>query len=262
MGLFALGLLTISLVQATAPTPAPPEKPYAFEVATVKPVGSDAVPGRYIKMEGPHRFIARNFTLKLLIAAAYDLNPRTISGGPSWLDSEHFNVDAVTPGEVRPDRQEQMAMLRSLLVEQFQLRFHREEKEFSLYELGVAKGGPKLRPSATTDQAPSLISTVYPQKMVMPARNATMDDFVAVLQRAVLDRPVVNKTGLQGRFDFDLEWAPDETQFGGEVPVATADATSTPFFVALQDQLGLKLESRRGPVSALVVDSAAKPVSN
>jgi uncharacterized protein (TIGR03435 family) len=89
-----------------------------------------------------------------------------------------------------------------------------------------------------------------------------MGDFVSILQRAILDRPVVDKTGLKGRFDFDLEWAPDETQFGGEVPVAPGDAPSAPLFSAIQQELGLKLEATKGPVEALVVDNVERPSAN
>jgi uncharacterized protein (TIGR03435 family) len=156
-----------------------------------------------------------------------------------------------------------MAMLRNLLADRFKLTFHREQKEFSIYELEVAKGGPKLKPSAAAPDEPAqLISTVYPQRMVLPARNATMGDLASLMQRAMLDRPVVDKTGLTGRYDFDLEWAPDETQFGGEIPTASADAPSAPLFSAIQQQLGLKLEAARGPVEALVVDKAERPSEN
>jgi len=103
---------------------------------------------------------------------------------------------------------------------------------------------------------------VYPQRIVLPGRNATMGNFVSLLQRAILDRPVVDKTGLSGRYDFDLEWAPDETQFGGDVPPATAAATSPPLFEAIQQELGLKLEATKGPVDALVVDTAERPAAN
>ena len=120
----------------------------AFEVATVKLVDPGQEAGRFFKMDGPHRWIATNFTLKNLIALAYDLNPRTISGGPGWIESEHFNIEAVTPGDVTPTRLEQMQMLRALLVERFGIKFHREEKEFAIYELTVAKGGAKLKAAA------------------------------------------------------------------------------------------------------------------
>ena len=89
-----------------------------------------------------------------------------------------------------------------------------------------------------------------------------MSDFASLLQRALLDRPVVDRTGLTGRYDFDLDWAPDETQFGGEVPVAPADAQAPPFFTAIQQQLGLRLEATRGNVQAFVIDRAEAPTAN
>lgn len=259
----AVATLVISasgvLGQSTTPRP----KFDSFEMATIKPVDPDAKAGRYIIMQGNNRFVEKAYTLKLLIAAAYDLNPRTISGGPGWIESDHYDILAVTPGEIRPSHDEQMSMLRNLLADRFKLTFHREQKVFSIYELTVAKSGPKLKPStAAPDDPPALISTVYPQRIVMPARNATMSDLARLMQRAILDRPVVDKTGLSGRYDFDLEWAPDETQFGGEVPVAPADAPSPPLFSAIQQQLGLRLEATRGPVAALVVDKAERPSAN
>ena len=252
--------------QTAAPhpqTPAPRPKFDQFDVATIKPVEYDPKGGRYIVMQGNNRFVCKDYTLKLMIAAAYELNSREISGGPPWLESDHFDIAAVTPGDVRPTHDEQMAMLRSLLTDRFKLTFHRESKDFSIYELTVAKGGPKLKASsAAPDDPPQLISTVYPHRMLMPARNATMGDFVSVLRRAILDRPVVDKTGLAGRYDWDLEWAPDETQFGGAITAPPEDAPSAPLFSAIQEQLGLKLTATRGPLQALVVDNAEPPTPN
>ncbi len=234
-----------------------------FDVATIKPTAPDAKAGRYITMQGTNRFVVKYYTLKLMIAAAYNLSPKVISGGPAWVDSDHFDIVALTPGDVRPQQPEQMAMLRTLLADRFKLSFHREEKEFSIYALGVDKGGPKLKESAAPASDPvQLISTVYPQRIHLPAKNATMSDFASLLQRALLDRPVVDRTGLTGRYDFDLDWAPDETQFGGEVPVAPADAQAPPFFTAIQQQLGLRLEATRGNVQAFVIDRAEAPTAN
>jgi uncharacterized protein (TIGR03435 family) len=232
----------------------------AFDVATVKHTDPNER-SRLLMMESDHKFIGKNFTLKLLIAAAYDMNPKTISGGPEWVSDEHYDIVAVTPGDVRPTRNEQMAMLRGLLTERFKLAFHREAKEFSIYELQVAKGGEKMKASTAGGDVPPVVGPgmVYPQKIDLPGRNASMADFVAVMQRAILDRPVVDKTGLKGRYDFNLVWAPDETQFGGEVPVATADAPSAPLFTAIQEQMGLRLEATRGPVQAIVVDKVERP---
>jgi uncharacterized protein (TIGR03435 family) len=100
---------------------------------------------------------------------------------------------------------------------------------------------------------------VYPGKIEIPAKSVSMDDFVAMLQRATLDRPTVNRTGLTGKYDFDLVWAQDETQYGGQVAKAPDDAPNPPLFTALQEQLGLKLEATRGMVAAMLVDAAVKP---
>jgi len=254
-------VLSVSgLLAQSAPSPS---KFDSFEVATIKPTDSSAQ-GRYIKMEGNNRFIEKYYTLQLLIAAAYDLNPKTISGGQAWITSDHYDIEAVTPGDKRPDHDEQMSMLRSLLSERFKLTFHREQKEFSIYALEVAKGGPRLKATAASADDPATVgpAVVYPQRVVLPGRNASMGNVVSLFQRAILDRPVVDKTEIKGRYDFDLEWAPDETQFGGALPPATEAATSPPLFKAIEEQLGLKLEAMRGPVDALVVDAAERPSAN
>jgi uncharacterized protein (TIGR03435 family) len=157
-----------------------------------------------------------------------------------------------------------MSMMRNLLAERFKLSFHRETREFPCYQLVVARGGPALKATSAAAGDPVGMgpAVVYPQKVVLPARNAAMSDFVSLLQRALMDRPVVDKTGLTGHYDFDLEWAPDETQFGGALPVAGDDAASPPLFTALQQQLGLRLVATRGPVDAMVIERAELPAAN
>jgi uncharacterized protein (TIGR03435 family) len=215
-------------------------------------------------MQGTDRFVVKNYSLRLLIAAAYSLNPRTISGGPAWLESDRFDIVGVTPGEVRPTHDEQMAMLRSLLAERFKLTFHREPKEFSIYALEIAKNGPKLKPSIAAPDTPPVVGPAIlyegTRRVVLPGRNATLGDLATLFQRAILDRPVTDQTGLTGRYDFDLEWAADESQFGGSVPEAKEDSATAPLFTAIQEQLGLKLTPTKGMVSAMVVDAAVKPV--
>ena len=234
----------------------------AFEVATIKPVDVDAKSGRMFRMEGTDRWLATNFTLEALLALGFDLNPRELSGGPTWVRTQHFVVTAVTPGDVAPTRLEQMRMLRALLVERFALKFHREDKVMEIYELTVGKGGPKMRAAAKPDDVPKIIGVVYPGKVEVPARSVTMDDFVAMLQRATLDRPTVNRTGLTGKYDFDLVFTPDDTLYGGELPKAPADAPDPPLFAAVQEQLGLKLTAKRGTVSTMVVDEVSQPSAN
>jgi uncharacterized protein (TIGR03435 family) len=238
----------------------------SFEVATIKPVAPDAKAGQYITMQGTDRFIVKNYNLKLLIAAAYSLNSRTISGGPPWIESDRFDIAGATPGAVRPTHDEQMAMLRTLLADRFKLTFHREPREFPIYALEIAKSGPKLKPSAA---APDTSPTVGPgvlyaetRRVVLPGRNATMGDLATLLQRAIMDRPVEDRTGLTARYDFDLSWSPDETQFGGDVPAAKEDSTTASLFTAIQEQLGLRLVATKGPVQALIVNSADHPSAN
>ncbi|MGD0741078.1 MAG: TIGR03435 family protein [Terracidiphilus sp.] len=256
-------VLTVSASAMQQQAPAPRPSFDAFDAATIKPVDPGPKGGRYIIMQGADTFLAKNYTLELLIAAAYELNPRMILSAPSWAESIHYDIVARTPGEVRPTHEEQMQMLRSLLADRFKLTFHRQQKVLSIYELEVDKDSPRMKPSAEApDDLPKVISTVYPDHMTLPARNVNMGDFASLLQRSVLDRPVVDKTALTGRFDFDLTWAQDATQFGGEVPAAPSDATSPPLFIAIREQLGLRLEATKGPVEVLVIDSAQPPSPN
>ena len=233
----------------------------SFEVATIKPTEPDWTGGRYMTMKGA-QFAAKNYEPRVLLGAAYNLPPSAISGGPAWLDSEHFDVLAKTPGERKPAPDEQMSMLRQLFLDRFQLAFHREPKEFSIYAITVAKGGSKLRePTPTPDGPQPLIFTLAPGSARLPARNATVAELAAVMQRTLFNRPVVDRTGLSGRYDFDLEWTPDETQFGGVIH-ATPESTKPDLFAAIQQQLGLRLESTRGPIEAMVIDKIERPSAN
>jgi uncharacterized protein (TIGR03435 family) len=257
-------ILVVSGMLAQTPVARP--KFDEFEVASIKPTPSDFL-GRWIRMQSAHEFAARNHALHTLIAAAYNLSPRAIAGGPAWIDSDHYDIFAKTPNEVRPNLDEQMAMLRKLLAERFKLTFHREPRELSIYALTIAKNGPKLKestlaPDAAPEGPPPLIFVVSPELVRLPGRYASMAELASVMQRAALDHPVVDQTGLAGRYDFDLEWAPDETQFGGMLGKGTDDSTKPGLFAAMQQQLGLKLEATKGPVDVLVIDHAERPSEN
>jgi len=247
-------LLTIGSVALLAQTP-------AFDVATIKL--AEPTPGRFMKMQSAHRFYAKNHTMKTMIAAAYNITPEAISGGPGWVDSEHFDILAGTPGEKRPSLDEQMSMLQKLLDDRFHLTFHRQEKQMHVYALTVVKGGSKLKESVgPADALPELINVVYPDHVKLPARNATIPQFASMLQRGVLEMTVLDQTGLKGRYDFDLEWAPDESQFGGQLRSVKGDESKPSLFAAMQEQLGLRLQATRGPVSTIVIDRAERPSEN
>jgi uncharacterized protein (TIGR03435 family) len=183
------------------------------------------------------------------------------------VDSDHYDIVAKTPTDIRPNLDEQMSMLRKLLADRFQLTFHRGQRELSIYALTVAKSGPKLKastmsPDALPEGPPPLIFVVSPQLVRLPGRYASTGELASVMQRAALDHPVVDWTGLSGRYDFDLEWAPEETQFGGALGKGPDESTKPGLFAALQEQLGLKLEATKGPVEVLVIDRVKRPLEN
>ena len=173
------------------------------------------------------------------------MGPNRIFGGPDWLDSGRFEIFAKAAQPIDDDAV-LMTMLRTLLAERFQLRIHRETRLVQAYLLEVASKGPKLRAAETlesaTRNAPGLID----------ATTITMDRFAEVLSRQT-DLPVLNRTGLQGAFDLKLQWTPDS---------AAATDTGPPIFTAIQQQLGLRLRSRKTPVEVLVIDHAEKPSEN
>ncbi|HWF07288.1 MAG TPA: TIGR03435 family protein [Bryobacteraceae bacterium] len=264
---FAVLFLALLSAAAAAAQTAPPRPAFeAFDVAAIKPTPEDAR-GRYIRMQSGHQFQVKSYTVRNLVGAAYDLTPRAVSGGPAWAESDRYDILAVTPGDVQPTQDEQMKMLRKLLSDRFQLTFHRETKELSAYVLTVAKGGSKLTESAApSDSQPALISTVFPEKdggvrLGLPARNATMGQFASILQRAIVGRPVVDRTGLTGKYDFQLDWKPDETQFDGSL-LPAPNSTYPDFYAALQTQLGLRLEATRAPVDTVVIDRVERPTEN
>jgi uncharacterized protein (TIGR03435 family) len=245
----------------------PPRRAFEeFEVATIKPAAPD-LPGRYIRMQTAHQLEARNHTVRTLIAAAFNVSPQAISGCPAWAESDHYQILAKTPGEAKPNLDEQMAMLRRLLADRFQLKFHRETRELPIYALTVARSGSKLKESTLVPenipQGPQpLIFVISPQGSSLPARYATMAEFASVLQRTVMKRPVVDQTGLSGRYDFDLKWLPDETQFEFKGPWEGGNSDWPDLSTALQQQLGLKLEATRGPVSVFIIDGVEHPSEN
>jgi len=237
-----------------------------FEVATIKPTPPDWTGGRFIRMQTAQQFVARNHGLNTLIAAAYNISPQAISGGPKWLITDHYDVLAKTPGDVRPNLDEQMSMLRNLLADRFKLASHFEQKELPIYALSVAKNGPKLKestvaPDASPEGPPPLIFVLSPEVARLPARYATMGEFASVLQRSPLDRPVVDQTGLSGRYDFDLEFAPDESLWGGML-TRPANSDKPSLFEAMREQLGLRLEATRGPAPTLVIEHVERPSEN
>jgi uncharacterized protein (TIGR03435 family) len=250
------------------PEPPPPPKPMAadatpeFEVATIKP-GQPDRQGKGFRVNG-RQFSTINTTLTDLITFAYGVHAKQVTNGPAWMETDKYDIAAQPNGEGQPNDKQWKGMVQKLLADRFKLKFHRDKKELGVYALTVAKGGHKLTKS---EGDPNGLPALFFRGLGnLPARNATMTDFAGVMQGAVLDRPVVDQTGIAGRFDFVLLWTPDEFQFGGmgaKVPPPANNAAAPPdLFTAMQEQLGLKLESTKAPAEVFVVDNAAKPTDN
>lgn len=249
-----LAIAGVAQPQTVVPTPS------EFEVATIKL--STAEPGpRWFRFVDAHRWTAFNQTLKQCIAQAYGLPPALISGGPAWVDSDRYEIVAIEPGDTRPSAAENMLRFQNLMADRFKLRFHRERKQMAVYNLIVGKSGPKMTESTLPPEKGNLLIGFSPRGgPLLPARATTMGRFASALQD-LLDRPVIDKTGLAKRYDFDLEFSPEGTLLAPPGRVPDPSIASPDIFTAIQN-IGLKLESANGEVEVIVIDHAEKPVGN
>ena len=264
---FAVGRRAYARVTAVAQTPDAETQSTAaevdarFEVATIRPTDPN-----HPLQETPigHRIVFSGTTIRFLMAFIYDVHDKQIVGAPAWLGSEQFDIQGVADTPDAPNLPQLKIMLRKLLADRVQLKFHRETREVSAYVLTVAKNGAKLEESKEgTDVIGSFLGR---PSRGMKGRNLTMVDFARLLQSGILDRPVVDRTGLQGRYDFLLKWTPDESQFtqvGARIPPPTDSADAPPgLFTAMGEQLGLRVTAEKTPVEVLVIDRIEKPSEN
>ena len=243
-------------------TPMPANADPSFEVATIKPSQPDQQ-SKMLRVQG-QRFIVKNMSLNDMITFAYDLHAKEIVGAPAWAAAEKYDIEATPDVPGQPNVKQLQSMVRKFLAERFQLKFHNEKRELAVYAVEPGKTGPKLTKSGGD---PNGLPALFFQGLgKLSANNATMADFAQLMQGAVLDRPVVDQTELTGRYDFTLNWTPDESQFGGlgaRVPPPSDAANAPPnLYTAVAEQLGLKLEPTRAAVPVLVVDRVEKPSEN
>jgi uncharacterized protein (TIGR03435 family) len=245
-------------------------QPTAFEVSTIKSSNPTAN-GMSFGFRGPRRFTANNHTLKECIAFAYNMSTKLISGGPAWIESDRYDIVGEVPSETQPPmeqavRMEQaILMFQALLTDRFQLNFHREPQERAVYNLILGKSELKLKESALPpDRGQGLMfRPAAPHALTLPARNATMAGFTSLLQRAILDRPVLDRTGLTGRYDFDLTWRIDGTQQDrGSLASADVVTSDKPDIFAAIRELGLRLEPAKAQVDIIVIDHVERPDEN
>ncbi|MGH9575695.1 MAG: TIGR03435 family protein [Candidatus Acidiferrales bacterium] len=282
-----------------APTQTPDAPPPSFEVASIKKHPPEGGRGMRVSMGGPDvsRFRASNVTAKMLIATAYRVKEFQISGGPDWMNSERWDIDAKVEDSLVPELQklprqqqevQQALMLRPLLADRFKLQITRSTKEGSVLALVVAKGGPKLKevPPPDPHATPVPPTSAPPERggpPPMPPPGGSMmmmngstgvatlssnaipiSNLVNMLSMQV-GRQVVDQTGLKGTYQFTLRFAP-QMGLGGMPPPPGAEPPSNSdepsIFTALQEQLGLKLESAKGQIDTITIDHIEEPSEN
>jgi uncharacterized protein (TIGR03435 family) len=240
----------------------------AFEVASIKPNKSGAT-GASIRPSGAGGLTATNQTVRNLIRNAYNIQPYQFVGGPSWIDEDRFDIVAKMADADVPARMSQepfMLRLQTLLADRFKLVVRREKREAPVFALVTArkdaKLGPGLRAASGVCEEAARANTPRPAPVSPTERpcgiRVTMGKVMAgglLIQdfarnmSGIVNRFILDKTGLTGRYDLDLEWTPDPT----------ADVAGPSIFTAFEEQLGLKLESTRAPIDALIIDSVERP---
>ena len=236
-----------------APLMAPGAHP-SFDVATIK-LADPASHRQGIDSNGAH-VGAQGQTLKSLMMFAYGVHGQQIVGAPAWMSDDKYDIDGIAdlPGE--PDLKQMQEMFRKLMVDRFGLQFHADKREMTYFAIRVTKGGPKIgERTSDPDPRPDQTGNGDAKGMTMKFTNNSMSDFRLGMQY-FLDKPVVNETGLDGRYTFALKWVPDDMK-------GAVDGDGPPgLFTAIQEQLGLKLEATKGPVDVMVMDRVTRPSAN
>jgi uncharacterized protein (TIGR03435 family) len=247
---------------AQAPARIPPG--LRFEVVSLKPSEGLGQGGGIRPAQGGQRYQATNCTIKLMIQVAYRVKAEQIVGGPGWLDTDRFDMEA--KAEKPSNADELHVMLINMLVDRLQLKFHHEKKDMSMYALTVDKGGPKLTPHEAANAGEPWIDLVQERflHMKMKATSAPVDYFAFRLSQ-LLDRPVVDLTNLHGGYDFNLEYTrelPAGFPEGGKINGEEPDTSGPTVFAAVKQQLRLELKPQKGPVEVIVIDHAETPTAN
>jgi uncharacterized protein (TIGR03435 family) len=231
-----------------------PSSTQAFEVASVKPTE----PGTHdFHFRSPnHGIDAVNIPLEEFILYAYNLKSIQLTGGPDWIRHENYDIVAKAPANATNDQIPKM--LQTLLAERFKLANHGETRVLPIYALSVGKGGPKFR--ARTEARPGDGNFKIGAGR-LSGQGVTMHDLADMLVR-VVDRIVVEKTGLAGKFDINLQWTPDVTSAIGNDREAAPDPNGPSLVTALSEQLGLRLEPSKAPVPVVIIDHVEKPTAN
>jgi uncharacterized protein (TIGR03435 family) len=207
-----------------------------------------------------HRFVATHVSMDDLIGYAYGMNAQQIDRAPAWFGTERFDLERVPDTQILPTREEYRTMVQKALAERFGLKFHTAQKMLTAYVLEVDKGGLKIQERVGQPYAAESWGV---SRGRLGVKNMSFAGVARVMQRTVFDRPVVDETGLKGRYTFDLRWNPDEVQYGPmqglSVPVDQGSEARDDIYTATPKQLGLKIESKKTMVDVMAIDEVAQP---
>lgn len=225
-----------------------------WEVATVRPSDPNDKGYQHIRSSGRHLLLL-DTTVEEFLLLGYSVQKSQLAGLPDWAKTERWDVDGAPDAEGQPNWVQMQALMRKILAERFGLKLHREQRQLAVYALTLAKGGPKMTPNTSDpngllEQRNSAVNGRDTEDL----KNASMQDLTEILQFRV-GRPVLDRTGLKGRYDFKLQWTTDEMQ-------ATAADAPPGIFTAIQEQIGLKLEPVKAMADVLVVDAVERPGAN
>jgi uncharacterized protein (TIGR03435 family) len=221
----------------------------SFEAAAIHPDTVGAGPGTGFDFNGTTLRVT-NATVQYLICSAYRVQSDQVVGGPAWLDSDRFDIEAKTGGAEKISPELFRTMLQNLLADRFGFKTHRETRQMTVYVLVADKSGTRLRED-TEGGGNRLNTDRAAGKAVLTGTRVSMEQFSGYIGNK-LSRVVIDKTELKGVYDFTLEWDPEQSP--GE--------TGPSMFTGLREQLGLRLESQKTPVDVMVIDSVARPSEN
>jgi len=249
--------------QGIPPAPPAATKAPSFEVATIK--AASRADGAWRLQPTPNGYTGMDISLLKLVSEAYGVyDLKLITGGPPWIDHDKYDLEAKFDATEIPDAKnltyrQRADMLQALLAERFGLKVHRENRAFPVYDLVIAKGGPKLRetkPEDVTQGVGGASCLIRRSRRGYIQVQGCMPKDLEDLLRFATGRTVIDKTGITTRSDFELSWTPDDT------PADAPEASGQSIYTALQAQLGLKLVPATTPLSILVIDSASRPSEN
>lgn len=253
------------------PAPPPPRKLMPadaepkVDVATIKPNDSGGMSMQVLTFRG-RTLITQNSSLADLIMFAYSVQMKQIVGAPSWIDKDRYDVNATPDVEGTPTADQVRILIRNLLADRFQLKFHHDKRELSAFVLTVGKDGPKLKAAQPNGNLHGVGMQPAKTGAMLFANNSPVSAFTNFLQSLVLDRPVVDQTGITGKYDMTVTFTMDDSFFNGHPPAfpkPADDVEPAPnLFDAIQQELGLKLTAEKTQVDVLAIDHVEKPSAN